>query len=181
MYSMDRLGYIPRASGEEPRCLKNAPQLRSRDATKKQAIGSPVHEIQTLQRQGYTAKTTAQILSDSGIPMSRVTLNSYLQLIRTEGGNAKRATSADTPKKTAPKAGESTRQPQVVPESSAASKAMPVTSRASASTTSITEPHVATTQAADPRATKEKAVSSHFRGRVGGGIARGGRVKREAA
>ncbi len=78
MYSMDRLGKISPEQVEKSRAaLKNAPQLQSRDATKKQAIQSLVPEIQALQRQGYSAKAIAQILSDSGIPISGVTLNSY--------------------------------------------------------------------------------------------------------
>ena len=53
MNSMDRLGKISPEQVEKSRAaLKNPPQSLSRDATKKQAIGSLLPEIEALQRQG---------------------------------------------------------------------------------------------------------------------------------
>src|SRR5215831_7351167 len=109
MDGMSRLGNISPEQVEKSRAaLQNPPPSQSRGATKKEAIRSLVPEIQALQRQGYSVKAIAKILSDSGMPMSAVTLNSYLQRIRSEG-NVKRAKRAVRRVKTPPKAAEGKR------------------------------------------------------------------------
>ena len=158
MDRMSRLAAISPEQVEKSRAaLQNPPPSQSRGATKKEAIRSLVPEIRALQRQGYSIKAIAKILSDSGLPMSGVTLNSYLQRIRSRA-DPKRAKRADRRGGTSPKAPQTKRQPQTVPESSTTSKAAAVTSTASASTTSATPPNTARTPHADPKATNERAA-----------------------
>ena len=158
MDSMDTRGKISPEQVEKSRAaLKNPPKPQSREATKKQAIRSLVPEILALQREGYSAKAIAQILSDSGIPISGATLNSYLQRIKSEG-DAKRSKRAAGRKDTPPTLAETTPQPQMVPESSATSKAAALTSKGSASTNSTTASHAASTPPGNSKATKEKAT-----------------------